>query len=191
MVRINCFTFLRNSVRFRTSNHVALKHPGEMAAFLIDFSSTCAVDNYLATTNARRTQMPVNITESHFRTGTNYLTIWMQRRKTAAEWFDFCRFCTMHSKVFDGRVFQCLPMMHCRLEPLLARIKESRTAVLCPLVDAINDKTLEHSSYKGMAVGGFTWSLHFTWDPVPQRELKRRKLPSDPIRYASCCQPSL
>ena len=85
-------------------------------------------------------------------------------------------------------------MMHCtfhhRLEPLLARIKEKRSAILCPLVDAINDKTLEHSKYKGSAVGGFSWSLHFTWDPVSPRELKRRKLPTDPIRYAktwACC----
>ena len=81
-----------------------------------------------------------------------------------------------------------LPMMHCifhrRLEPLLSRIKEKRTAVLCPLVDAINDRTLEHSKYKGSAVGGFTWSLHFTWDPVSQREEKLRKFPTDPIRYA-------
>ncbi|KAK2178567.1 hypothetical protein NP493_535g01054 [Ridgeia piscesae] len=68
------------------------------------------------------------------------------------------------------------------LEPLLARIKEKRSAILCPLVDAINDKTLEHSKYKGSAVGGFSWSLHFTWDPVSQREQKRRKLLTDPIR---------
>ncbi|XP_059168211.1 probable N-acetylgalactosaminyltransferase 9 isoform X2 [Physella acuta] len=49
------------------------------------------------------------------------------------------------------------------IEPLLSRIAEDRTAVLCPIIDAIDDKTLEYSSNGGYQIGGFTWSLHFTW----------------------------
>lgn len=32
----------------------------------------------------------------------------------------------------------------CRLEPLLQRIKEKRTAVLVPIIDVIDDKTFEY-----------------------------------------------
>ena len=69
-----------------------------------------------------------------------------------------------------------------RLEPLLARIKEKRSAVLCPMVDAIDDHTLEYSMNGGVQVGGFTWSLHFTWRRVPQHEVERRETPNSPTR---------
>ncbi|XP_059168212.1 probable N-acetylgalactosaminyltransferase 9 isoform X3 [Physella acuta] len=55
------------------------------------------------------------------------------------------------------------PIEPYRIEPLLSRIAEDRTAVLCPIIDAIDDKTLEYSSNGGYQIGGFTWSLHFTW----------------------------
>jgi len=69
-----------------------------------------------------------------------------------------------------------------RLEPILARIKADRTIVICPMIDAINDKTLEFSRQGGIAVGGFSWALHFTWRGVPEREQKRRKSEADPAR---------
>uniref|UniRef100_A0A8D0HNI6 Polypeptide N-acetylgalactosaminyltransferase n=1 Tax=Sphenodon punctatus TaxID=8508 RepID=A0A8D0HNI6_SPHPU len=50
------------------------------------------------------------------------------------------------------------------LEPLLARIKEDRKTVVCPIIDVIN-----------MTYGGFNWKLNFRWYPVPQREMDRRK----------------
>lgn len=55
------------------------------------------------------------------------------------------------------------------------------------MIDAINDKTLEYSRQGGLAVGGFTWSLHFTWRSVPEREQKRRKSEADPARYLAFC----
>ncbi|KAJ8314078.1 hypothetical protein KUTeg_008639 [Tegillarca granosa] len=67
-----------------------------------------------------------------------------------------------------------------RIEPLLARIKEDRRTVLCPIVDAIMAETLEYSGNGGYNVGGFTWSLHFTWREVPKRELVSRKY-TDPV----------
>jgi len=71
------------------------------------------------------------------------------------------------------------------LEPILARIATDRSIVICPMIDAINDKTLEFSRQGGLAVGGFTWSLHFTWRSVPDHEQRRRKSEADPARFTS------
>uniref|UniRef100_A0A671YY98 Polypeptide N-acetylgalactosaminyltransferase n=1 Tax=Sparus aurata TaxID=8175 RepID=A0A671YY98_SPAAU len=61
------------------------------------------------------------------------------------------------------------------LEPLLARIKEDRTAVVCPIIDVISDETFEYMAGSDMTYGGFNWKLNFRWYPVPQREMDRRK----------------
>lgn len=76
---------------------------------------------------------------------------------------------------------------HCEVnvqwaEPILDRIATDRTIIICPMIDAINDRTLEFSRQGGLAVGGFTWSLHFTWRAVPDREQKQRKSEADPAR---------
>ncbi|KAK3108152.1 hypothetical protein FSP39_002075 [Pinctada imbricata] len=68
------------------------------------------------------------------------------------------------------------------LEPLLARIKEDRTAVLCPEIDLIDKNTLQYGGTGSYSVGGFWWSLHFSWRPIPEHEQKRRKSSVDPIR---------
>ncbi|XP_059479627.1 polypeptide N-acetylgalactosaminyltransferase 1 isoform X2 [Neocloeon triangulifer] len=62
------------------------------------------------------------------------------------------------------------------LEPLLQRIKESRTSVLIPIIDVISEKTFEYSHVhsENFEVGGFTWSGHFTWVHVPEEEKIRR-----------------
>lgn len=71
------------------------------------------------------------------------------------------------------------------IEPLLSRIHEDNTAVVCPVIDVISDKTFEYH-YKGdasaISVGGFDWNLQFNWHAVPDREKKRRKHPYDPLR---------
>uniref|UniRef100_A0A8D0D9W4 Polypeptide N-acetylgalactosaminyltransferase n=1 Tax=Sander lucioperca TaxID=283035 RepID=A0A8D0D9W4_SANLU len=61
------------------------------------------------------------------------------------------------------------------LEPLLARIKEDRTSVVCPIIDVISDETFEYMAGSDMTYGGFNWKLNFRWYPVPQREMDRRK----------------
>ena len=72
---------------------------------------------------------------------------------------------------------------HVWLEPLLARIKESRTAVLCPQIDSITSRNLDYAGgYDVGAVGSFWWSLHFTWMSIPDHERKRRKSAIDPVR---------
>ncbi|XP_069996208.1 polypeptide N-acetylgalactosaminyltransferase 1-like isoform X2 [Penaeus vannamei] len=65
------------------------------------------------------------------------------------------------------------------MEPLLQRIKESRSAVVVPIIDVIDDKTLEYYNGNGryFQVGGFTWSGHFTWIEISDAEQKRRGSP--------------
>ncbi|CAG7726770.1 unnamed protein product [Allacma fusca] len=69
-------------------------------------------------------------------------------------------------------------------EPLLQRIKEERTAVVCPIIDVIDDKTLEyyHSNGEFFQIGGFTWSGHFTWINIPRYETSRKKMHYSPTR---------
>lgn len=69
----------------------------------------------------------------------------------------------------------------CRLEPLVQRIRDKRTAVLCPMIDAISDETIAYPDYTGsVQVGGFSWSLFFTWEELPETE--KQKTPIDIVR---------
>lgn len=70
------------------------------------------------------------------------------------------------------------------LEPLLQRIKENPMAFVVPIIDVIDDKTLEyyHGNGNYFQVGGFTWSGHFTWVDIPQVEIARRGSPIAPTR---------
>ena len=73
-------------------------------------------------------------------------------------------------------------LLSCRMEPLLGRIKEKRSAVLCPEIDIIQAHTMAYHGVGGQSVGGFWWSLHFSWRPIPAHEKQRRKSGTDPIR---------
>ncbi|GAV02000.1 hypothetical protein RvY_12618-2 [Ramazzottius varieornatus] len=66
------------------------------------------------------------------------------------------------------------------IEPLLQRIKDKPKHMLCPIVDAIMDKTLAYSLNGGVALGGFTWSLHFTWEDVLEHPELAKSL-TDPL----------
>lgn len=74
---------------------------------------------------------------------------------------------------------------HGWIEPLLDRLAENVTNVAVPILDQIDDETLEykHGSAKTSGVGGFNWNLNFLWEVQPAREKKRReKDPVMPIR---------
>ena len=72
---------------------------------------------------------------------------------------------------------------HMWLEPLVARIKESRTAVLCPVIDVIFDRNMAYSGGSEVGnIGTFWWSLHFSWSSIPEHEKQRRRSPIDPVR---------
>nr|XP_060630622.1 polypeptide N-acetylgalactosaminyltransferase 12 [Anolis sagrei ordinatus] len=69
------------------------------------------------------------------------------------------------------------------LEPLLERIKEEPSAVVCPVIDVIDWNTFEFLGNAGEPqIGGFDWRLVFTWHVVPEREQKRRRSKTDVIR---------
>lgn len=68
------------------------------------------------------------------------------------------------------------------LEPLLERIREKETAVVCPVIDVIDWKNFQYLGNAGEPqIGGFDWRLVFTWHVVPEKEQKRRRSPIDVI----------
>lgn len=69
------------------------------------------------------------------------------------------------------------------LEPLMDRIAKNPTTVVCPVIDVIDDTTLEYHwrDSGGVNVGGFDWNLQFNWHAVPERERKRHKDPAEPV----------
>ncbi|XP_043202411.1 putative polypeptide N-acetylgalactosaminyltransferase 9 isoform X1 [Amphibalanus amphitrite] len=69
------------------------------------------------------------------------------------------------------------------LEPLLDEIAKNRTTVVCPVIDVIDDTTLEYHYQKasGTSVGGFDWNLQFNWHAIPDREKRLHSHPSEPV----------
>ncbi|KAH8348474.1 hypothetical protein KR084_007849 [Drosophila pseudotakahashii] len=49
------------------------------------------------------------------------------------------------------------------LEPLLARIKESRKVVICPVIDIISDDNFSYTKTFENHWGAFNWQLSFRW----------------------------
>lgn len=47
------------------------------------------------------------------------------------------------------------------LEPLLLRVSESRSTVICPVIDIINDDTFAYTRSFSLHWGAFNWELHF------------------------------
>ncbi|XP_074914246.1 polypeptide N-acetylgalactosaminyltransferase 4 [Buteo buteo] len=69
------------------------------------------------------------------------------------------------------------------LEPLLERIAENETVIVCPVIDTIDWKTFEYYMQTAEPmIGGFDWRLTFQWHSVPKHERLRRKSETDPIR---------
>ena len=57
------------------------------------------------------------------------------------------------------------------LEPLLHRVKETRTVAATPIIDIIDADTFEYKA-SPLVRGGFNWGLNFRWDAIPREELK-------------------
>uniref|UniRef100_A0A5S6Q507 Polypeptide N-acetylgalactosaminyltransferase n=1 Tax=Trichuris muris TaxID=70415 RepID=A0A5S6Q507_TRIMR len=60
------------------------------------------------------------------------------------------------------------------LEPLLARISQDRTAVVCPVIDVINDRSFQYQKGIDIYRGGFNWNLQFRWYSTPPSVLNKR-----------------
>lgn len=63
------------------------------------------------------------------------------------------------------------------LEPLIDPIARNWSTVMTPVIDVINKETFEYGFQAASAtnVGGFDWSMMFTWHFVPEAEQKRRQ----------------
>ncbi|CAO2603673.1 Inactive polypeptide N-acetylgalactosaminyltransferase-like protein 5, partial [Lemmus lemmus] len=67
------------------------------------------------------------------------------------------------------------------LEPLLHAIAKDHRMVVCPVIDVINDMTLDYTAAP-IVRGAFDWNLNFRWDKVFSYELDGPEGPSRPIR---------
>uniref|UniRef100_A0A8C4QJI1 Polypeptide N-acetylgalactosaminyltransferase n=1 Tax=Eptatretus burgeri TaxID=7764 RepID=A0A8C4QJI1_EPTBU len=86
-----------------------------------------------------------------------------------------------------GRVLTFLDC-HCEcapgwLEPLLERIMQNESTIVCPVIDTIDWMTFEYYMQTGEpAIGGFDWRLTFQWHSVPEHERQRRSSRADTLR---------
>lgn len=56
------------------------------------------------------------------------------------------------------------------LEPLLARIKENRKNVVCPVIDIISDSNFGYIKSFELHWGAFNWQLHFRFDHISTQD---------------------
>ncbi|XP_022711312.1 polypeptide N-acetylgalactosaminyltransferase 13-like [Varroa jacobsoni] len=91
------------------------------------------------------------------------------------------------ARIAEGRVLTFLDA-HCEctygwLEPLLERIAQDRSRVVCPVIDIIHDDTFAYIKTFELLWGAINWELHFRWYPVGHSvSAKRRVSPSEPFK---------
>ncbi|KAB0362274.1 hypothetical protein FD755_007524, partial [Muntiacus reevesi] len=68
------------------------------------------------------------------------------------------------------------------LQPLLHRVREDYTRVVCPVIDIIHLDTFNYIESASELRGGFDWSLHFQWEQLTPEQKARRLDPTEPIR---------
>lgn len=72
-----------------------------------------------------------------------------------------------------------------RLEPLLQRVKEKRNSVVLPIIDSVSEETFEYLTVGDptiFQVGGFSWSGHFKWINIQEKEVNSRHSNIDPVK---------
>lgn len=57
------------------------------------------------------------------------------------------------------------------LEPLLAKVAESKRTIAIPVIDMINSGTFEYKE-SSLVKGGFNWGMHYTWEHLPKDYFK-------------------
>lgn len=67
------------------------------------------------------------------------------------------------------------------MEPLLQRIKESRTSVICPVIDIISDDNFSYTKTFENHWGAFNWQLNFRWFSTERKGISLKDNPTKPI----------
>lgn len=62
------------------------------------------------------------------------------------------------------------------LEPLLERVRLSRTKVACPVIEVISDKDMSYMTVDNFQRGIFTWPMNFGWRQIPQEVIEKNKI---------------
>uniref|UniRef100_A0A6A7FWV6 Polypeptide N-acetylgalactosaminyltransferase n=3 Tax=Hirondellea gigas TaxID=1518452 RepID=A0A6A7FWV6_9CRUS len=62
------------------------------------------------------------------------------------------------------------------LEPLLSRIGQDSTRVVCPIIDIIHEDTFQYVRSFELHWGAFNWNLHFRWYALGHNEVDIRKI---------------
>lgn len=68
------------------------------------------------------------------------------------------------------------------LVPLLTKLKNRPTEAVVPVIDIINQKTLEYT-WVGLNKGGFNWELTFKWDPLNEHTWSDNHRKVMPFKY--------
>lgn len=69
------------------------------------------------------------------------------------------------------------------LPPLIERVVEDETRVVCPVIDVISMDNFQYIGASADLRGGFDWNLVFKWEYLsPQERQIRQKDPTTPIR---------
>ena len=97
---------------------------------------------------------------------------WRTERDECSKFYNICRNHILYSLGW--------------LEPLLDRIAENKSNVVCPVIDVIEDDSFkyQYGNARSTSIGGFDWNLQFTWHAIPDYERRRRNnLDYNPVRY--------
>ena len=53
----------------------------------------------------------------------------------------------------------------------MSRVRAEHNVVVLPVIDMIDPLTFEYKSSPKVR-GGFTWTLHFSWETIPSSDLE-------------------
>ncbi|XP_069189541.1 polypeptide N-acetylgalactosaminyltransferase 14 [Procambarus clarkii] len=76
---------------------------------------------------------------------------------------------------------------HCEVNqgwvtPLLDTLRQKPKSVVCPVIDVIDQDTLDYRATGTVLKGGFDWGLHFRWVPLTDEEKMARVEPTSVYR---------
>lgn len=151
-----------NSTLLRTLTSIVTRSPTEFIEEIIMVDDASVDREYLKETLenfVKELPVPVRILRNSNRLGL------MKSRLKGAE------VAKGETLTFLDAHIECSPEW---LQYLLYEVKKDRTAVVCPIIDVINDDDFAYLTGSDMTWGGFNWRLNFRWYPVPNREEVRR-----------------